>query len=174
MPADTADTAATAFTVGIVVLSYASPVILLLLAWLIGRSIERRHIRDLDRREADVGRRIGIMGHEELPPGVVATQGEMVMGAVVVGVDHFKRFLAAWRKLVGGEIRSITPVLMRARREAILRMLEQADARGANFVVNIRLETADITTRQGGQQKSSMIEVMAFGTAVQTRAAPAS
>jgi len=172
MLAETADTAIPAVMIVLMALSYTAPIWLLLAAWLIGRSIERKHIRDLERREADVGRRIMVMGHEELPPGVTATQGAMVLGTVVIGVDHFKRFLASWRTIFGGEMRSITPVLMRARREATLRMLEQADRMGANFVVNIRLETADIKTHQGGKQKSSMVEVLAFGTAVQTRMAP--
>lgn len=116
----------------VMMLAYTSPVWMLLIAWLVGRGIEQSHLRDLQRREYDVGRRIIVMGHEDLPPGVTATQGQMVMGTVVVGVDHFKRFLAGWRKLVGGEVRSISPVLTRARREAVLRMLEQADAQGAN------------------------------------------
>ncbi|MBX3472821.1 MAG: heavy metal-binding domain-containing protein [Planctomycetes bacterium] len=157
----------------VMMLAYTSPVWMLLIAWLVGRGIEQSHLRDLQRREYDVGRRIIVMGHEDLPPGVTATQGQMVMGTVVVGVDHFKRFLAGWRKLVGGEVRSISPVLTRARREAVLRMLEQADAQGANFVVNIRLETAVISTRSPERQKFGMAEVMAYGTAVKTTAAPA-
>lgn len=168
MLANTGDTVGVIFTVLILLFSYGSPVLMLLVTWLIGRGIQRRHIASLNRREADVGKRIIVTSEKRLPAGVQGTNGQLVSGTVVVGTDYFKRFLAAWRSLVGGRVNSIEPVLMRARREAILRMLEKADAQGANFVVNVRLDTATIGNSQGGKNKFAMCEVIAYGTAVKT------
>lgn len=159
-----------AFTVVMLLLTYGSPVVMLFATWLIGRWIQDRHVKSLERREADVGKRVIITNEKRLPDGVAATHGTMVAGSVVVGTDYFRRFLAAWRNIFGGRVGSIEPILMRARREAILRMLAKADAQGANFVVNVRLETAVVGTTQGGnnRNKFSMCEVLAYGTAVKT------
>jgi len=58
----------------------------------------------------------------------------------------------------GGEIRRYTEALSEARHEAVQRMETQAEAMGANAVVNIRLSTAAVM--------ASAAEVMAYGTAV--------
>ena len=55
----------------------------------------------------------------------------------------------------------------RARREAVLRMKEDAKARGATSVWNIRLETASIA--KGARQNTASVEVMAYGTALTPR-----
>ena len=164
MLASTEDTISIVF----VLLGYGSPVFMLLLTWLVGRVIQRRHVASLERREGDVGKRVIVTNEKRLPAGVEATSGQMVSASVVVGTDYFRRFLAAWRSVVGGRVGSIEPILMRARREAILRMLEKADGMGANFVVNVRLDTSTIGTTQAGKNKFSMCEVLAYGTAVKT------
>jgi uncharacterized protein YbjQ (UPF0145 family) len=145
---------------------------MLLLTWFVGRIIQNKHIASLQRREADVGKRIIITNRKQLPEQARGTQGQMVSGSVVVGTDYFRRFLATWRNLVGGRVNSVEPVLMRARREAILRMLEKADGMGANFVVNVRLDTSAIRANTGGKQgkQFALCEVLAYGTAVKTSA----
>ena len=85
-------------------------------------------------------------------------------GNVVVSVDYFKRFLAGLRALVGGRIRSYESLVDRARREAILRMKEQAMERGAIVVTAVRIETSSISKGQG--QAIGSIEVLAYGTAI--------
>jgi uncharacterized protein YbjQ (UPF0145 family) len=159
-----------AIPVVFILLGYGSPLFMLFATWLIGRWIQKRHVQSLERRESDVGKRIIITNERRLPEGVNATQGSMVSGSVVVGTDYFRRFLAAWRNIFGGRVGSVEPILMRARREAILRMLDKADMQGANFVVNVRLETAIVGTTQSGnnRNKFSMCEVLAYGTAVST------
>ena len=52
----------------------------------------------------------------------------------------------------------------RARREAVVRMLRQAQEHGANVVWNVRIETSTIQGKQKG--KSAGVEVMAYGTAM--------
>ena len=43
-----------------------------------------------------------------------------------ISVDYFKRFLAQLRGFIGGRVRSYESLLDRARREAVLRMKEEA------------------------------------------------
>ncbi|MCU4974529.1 YbjQ family protein [Halobacteria archaeon AArc-m2/3/4] len=62
------------------------------------------------------------------------------------------------RNVFGGELKAYSELLSKARDEAISRMESDAEAMGADAVVNVRLETSNIT--DGGS------EVMAYGTAV--------
>jgi hypothetical protein len=83
-----------AFTVMVLVLSYGSPVIVLLAAWLIGRGIERRHIASLQRREADVGKRIIVTSEKRLPGGVALVRGQMVSLRLMLALEIFRRLAA--------------------------------------------------------------------------------
>ena len=90
--------------------------------------------------------------------------GEMVLGNVVISTDYFKMFVASLRKLVGGRLRSYESLLDRGRREAMLRMKEQARAQGANRIFNVRFETSSISKGASGNLGS--IEVLAYGSAL--------
>ncbi len=65
---------------------------------------------------------------------------------------------AGLRGLVGGEVKSYTKLLEDARRQAIDRLVETARAAGANAVVMMRFDSAEI-----GQ---TMSEIVAYGSAV--------
>jgi uncharacterized protein YbjQ (UPF0145 family) len=87
----------------------------------------------------------------------------------VISVDHFKRFLSGFRMIVGGEVRSYSSLIDRARREAVLRMKEsQPDA---HAYINTRLETSTISSTAGNEGIGT-IEVLAYGTAVHYDRAP--
>jgi uncharacterized protein YbjQ (UPF0145 family) len=62
------------------------------------------------------------------------------------------------RNLAGGELKAYSTLLAQARDEAIERMEADAVDMGADAVVNVRMETSEVT--QGGS------EVIAYGTAV--------
>ena len=65
------------------------------------------------------------------------------------------------RNVFGGELKAYSDLLAKARDVAIERMEEDAAEMGADAVVNVRLETSQIT--DGGS------EVLAYGTAVRLR-----
>jgi uncharacterized protein YbjQ (UPF0145 family) len=137
--------------------------LVLVVALLIGSSVESSHFRRLAAREQALS---GIMLSDLkwLPPNWQATGAALVAGEAVIATDYFKVFAASLRNLFGGQVRSYETLVERARREAIVRMLEQARSAGANAVWNVRIET---TTIQGKQQgKSGGIEVLAYGTAM--------
>ena len=87
----------------------------------------------------------------------------------MVSHDYFKNFLAQLRMMIGGRIKSYEPLLDRARREAVLRMKEQALARGHNRVVNMRLETSRLANSRRGGKRTAGVEVLAYGTALTVR-----
>jgi uncharacterized protein YbjQ (UPF0145 family) len=141
----------------------ALPLSLIAIGLGVGTVVERSHLASLARREAAL-RDVVATTLRTPPADRRRCHGRLVSGSAVIGSDYFKTFAASLRKLVGGEIRSFERMMVRARREALCRMLEEARAMGADLVVNVRFETSSI----GGQSPRSMpmAEVVAYGTAV--------
>jgi uncharacterized protein YbjQ (UPF0145 family) len=135
-------------------------VALLTIGFVVGRIVEQRHyasIRARERQYADV-----LAFAFRFPADRVNPQRAfLVTGAVVVSADYFKRFVAGLRNLFGGRMRAYESLMERARREALLRMKDDARRRGARLVVCVRFETTSITS---GWAPS--IEVLAYGTAL--------
>ena len=69
--------------------------------------------------------------------------------------------MAGMKTLVGGEIESYTDMLNEARATATARMVAEAEALGADAVVNLRYASSAVM--QGAA------EVIAYGTAVRYR-----
>ena len=145
----------------IVLLLYLSPVLLLVAGGLVGRSRENRHYASIHQREARFAQQ-PILNSKTVPAPETVRTSKMVAGSVVVSVDRFKQFLAALRTIFGGEVNAYSSLIDRARREAILRMREQAA--GADMIINVRMETASLS--QGDQKQMGTIEVLAYGTAL--------
>jgi uncharacterized protein YbjQ (UPF0145 family) len=82
----------------------------------------------------------------------------------VISVDYFKTVAAGLRGLFGGRIGAYESLLDRARREAILRMQEDARKLGAEAVFNLKFETSRIAQNAG--QGLGSVEVLAYGTAL--------
>ncbi len=141
------------------------PLALLVGAYFVGSIIERRHYANLRAREEQY-RSFPVVTFETLPPGWTVASTGFAQGSVVISVDYFKRFLAGLRGLIGGRIRSYEPLLDRARREAVLRMIENAMAQGYDAVVNVRLETSRLASSRGDGKGTAGVEMLAFGTAL--------
>jgi uncharacterized protein YbjQ (UPF0145 family) len=138
--------------------------LLLLVGLICGRLVERRHYASIIERESRPGQ-VMIFPSRTPPPEVPVIDMQLVSGSVVVSVDYFKRFIAGLRMLIGGRLNTHEALLDRARREALLRMRDEAAALGANLVFNVRLETAAIAGRVQRQGTGS-VEVLAYGTAL--------
>jgi uncharacterized protein YbjQ (UPF0145 family) len=138
------------------------PVVFILAGLIIGKAVELRHFRRLD--EAERQYRDMIMTNlKTVPPQFAGAESFLVMGAAVIATDYFKVFAAGLRTLFGGEIKSYATLMERARRQAVVRMLEQARSQGARVVWNVRYETS---TTQGQQQKKpGGVEILVYGTA---------
>jgi len=139
-----------------------SPFLLPIICGVVGTITEKKHYESIHARERATA-------HVPVIPTPISDNSRqvasamLVTGATVVAPDSFRRFLASIRNIFGGRLRSYESMLDRARREAVLRMKEQAP--GADAIVNFRMETSKI----GGQQRKQSIiaiEVLAYGTAL--------
>jgi len=135
----------------------------LLLGYFFGRYAEKKHFQSIIRREAELANVI-VIASKHIPSNETIKSGLMVTGSVVISVDYFKRFLAMLRSIFGGRITSYESLLDRARREAILRMKQEAQLINADRIFNIKIETASISKNASGNIGS--VEVFAYGTAL--------
>ncbi len=136
--------------------------ILLALGYGFGRFAELRHFKSIQKREKEL-QSIPAIATKIPDPTMRPRETHLVAGNVVVSVDYFKRFIAGLRNLIGGRVTSYESLLDRARREAILRMKEEASALGASLIFNVKFETSSIT--KGRKNQIGAVEVYAYGTA---------
>ena len=148
-----------------VVLQFGLPFLILVLAYFVGSMIERRHFRNLRKREAEASG-YPVITFETLPADWTVGSTGLVSGNVVVSLDYFKRVIAGLRGLVGGRIKTYEPLLDRARREAMLRMIESSRQSGYDAIVNVRLETSRLANSRRDGDGVAGVEMLAFGTGI--------
>ncbi|MEJ2206859.1 MAG: heavy metal-binding domain-containing protein [Gemmatimonadota bacterium] len=83
-----------------------------------------------------------------------------------LSLDYFKRIAGSLKGIVGGNIRVYEPLLERARREALIRMKEEARERGHDTIINVRIETSRLASARADGKGTVGVEILAFGTAV--------
>jgi len=88
---------------------------------------------------------------------IVKTIG-LVKGSTIRARHLGRDIMAGLRGMVGGEITEYTKMMAEAREEAIQRMVEDAEKKGANAVVGMRFSTSMIM--------QNAAEVLAYGTGV--------
>ena len=142
-------------------------IILMGLGYGFGRLAEKSHYASIIKREKK-HQKIYVVATKYPPASTPTPTTTIVMGSVVISVDYFKRFVASLRNLFGGRVKSYESLVDRARREAILRMKEQASSLGASMVFNIKIETSSIY--KGRRNAIGSVEVLAYGTAMITPA----
>jgi uncharacterized protein YbjQ (UPF0145 family) len=99
-----------------------------------------------------------IAGHQ-----VTEIKGQC-FGVVVRSRGLGGNIMAGLRSIVGGEINEYTLLLEEARRHAIDRLVENATVMGANAILMMRFDSAEI-----GQ---TMSEIVAYGTAAVVKPLP--
>ena len=135
------------------------------LGYTAGTYAERKHYASINQREREQLKYPVMTAEAYFTEGRVKNSF-LVSGSVVVSIDYFKRLLAILRNIFGGRVKSYESLVDRARREAILRMKEQAIGKGAQMVVNLRLETSAIGNSANRKKSVGSVEVIAYGTAV--------
>ena len=141
----------------------APAIVLLILGFSVGGVVERAHFRRLRAREKAL-RDVLVTDLSSVPAGCAAQPCGLVTGEVVIASDYFKTFAAALKKMIGGELRTYESLMTRARREAVVRMMESARRMGANCVANVRFETTNIGCVRR-KKAAAMVEMYAYGTA---------
>ncbi len=100
-----------------------------------------------------------ILTNVETVPGMQIVEHYGLVSGSTVRAKHVGRdIMASLKNIVGGELKGYTSLLNDARGQAIERMTAQAEALGANAVINVRFSTSSIA--QGAS------ELYVYGTAV--------
>ena len=102
-----------------------------------------------------------IVVNTETIPGydIVAVKG-LVQGNTIRAKHLGRDITASLKNLVGGELTQYTELLTESRRQAVERMIQQAQELGADAIVNVRFTTSSIA--------AGAAELYAYGTAVTT------
>ena len=82
----------------------------------------------------------------------------LVKGSTIQSKNVGKDITQSFKTLVGGELKAYTQMMNEARALATKRMVDEAEAQGADAVVNVRYASAAVM--------AGAAEVMAYGTAV--------
>ncbi|WP_300426036.1 YbjQ family protein [Thalassolituus sp.] len=101
-----------------------------------------------------------LISNMEVVPGkrIVRHLG-MVQGSTVRAKHAGRDIMASFKNIFGGELKGYTELLNESRNEAIDRLKRQAEALGANAVLNVRFSTSSIA--------AGASEIFVYGTAVE-------
>ncbi len=146
-------------------MNFGLPILILVATYFIGSWIEKKHFKNIREREAKA-HGFPVVSFDTMPDDWKVNNSHMVSGSMVVSLDYFKRVIAGLKGLVGGRIKTYEPLLDRARREAILRMTEEAQQQGYDAIFNVRLETSRLASAGRDGKGVAGVEMLAFGTAV--------
>jgi uncharacterized protein YbjQ (UPF0145 family) len=86
-----------------------------------------------------------------------------VFGLTVRSRNIGSQLGAGLKSILGGELKGMTRALVDSRQQVTERMVEEAEAKGANAIVAMRFDTSEM-----GQ---NWTEICAYGTAVRARKA---
>ena len=145
--------------------NFGLPILILIFAYFVGSRIEKKHFENIRRREADA-RNFPVVSFRTMPEDWNVGSSNLVTGNIVISLDYFKRVIASLKGLIGGRIKTYEPLLDRARREAMLRMIESARAQGYDAVINVRLETSRLANARRDGKGIAGVEMFAYGTAI--------
>lgn len=95
---------------------------------------------------------------ESIPGKTIEVYYGVVQGSSVRSKHVGRDIMAGLKNIFGGELKGYTELLNESREEAVQRMIQMAQAKGANAIVNVRFSTASIA--------AGAAEIFAYGTAV--------
>lgn len=129
----------------------------LVITYVTGSQIEKKHFRSvLERERARLSLPLTSDNFTALD-GQKILHVKFVSGSCVVGADFFKVWVSGLKSIFGGKLTAYESLLDRARREAMIRMKDQA-GKSADMIVQMRLETSEIG--------KGVVEIIAYGTAI--------
>ena len=146
------------------------PLMIFIVGAIWGHFAQKRHIEDLEKREKRYSK-FPVHNGRKPPEGYEVSRAALVMGSVVISEDVLKRLFARLRNLFGGNIKSYESLLNRARREACLRMIQDAEEGGSDAVINVRYDTAGMGAKTAERSSPVGVEVLVFGTGIKLRKA---
>ena len=97
----------------------------------------------------------------EVPGAEIAEVLGIARGNTIRARHLGRDIMAGLKGVVGGEVESYTKLMGESREQAIARMIEHAEALGADAIVGMRIATSVLMT--------TAAEILAYGTAVKLR-----
>lgn len=140
-------------------------IVLLLMTYFIGSIIEKKHFKNIRKREINLFKFPYISFSKKAVSAKRPIKNvELVSGCVVVSGDYFKKFISDIRNFFGGRMVAYESIMDRARREALLRMRESAI--GADIIVNTKIEAVMLNNLGNSKEQIPQVAVYAYGTAI--------
>ena len=100
-----------------------------------------------------------ILTNIDYVPGYEVTQSlDLVKGSTIRAKHVGKDLLAAFRQIVGGELKEYSKMLDESRQISTGKMVAEAEKLGADAIINVRFATSNVM--QGAA------EILVYGTAV--------
>src|SRR5436853_6959534 len=97
----------------------------------------------------------------DIPGREVAEVYGEVMGLTVRSRNIGSQIGAGLKSILGGELKGMTKALVESRERVMQRMVEEAEAKGADAIVAMRFDTSDMG--------NGWTEICAYGPAVPTK-----
>jgi uncharacterized protein YbjQ (UPF0145 family) len=159
---------------GAIILVYIlGPILLSLLfpflSWAIGRWYQDRLMSALQLNEKQQGNMLQSDQHlstQSLMTTMAAESSTLLHVSICVGPSMGQIFFMWFKSIFGGRLHSYDVVLDYGRREALLRLNQQAKNLGCSSVVNIRIETSTVSFAKNDKSNTSSVEFLAFATGI--------
>ncbi len=95
---------------------------------------------------------------ETISGGKIHEHCGLVQDSTIWARNIGRDIMAGFKSIAGGELKGYTELLQEYRNQALKRICQQAEALGANTVINIRIVTSSVT--------AGATENVCYGTAV--------
>lgn len=100
-----------------------------------------------------------ILSNMDYVPGKQVVEHYGIVNGSTVRAKHAGRdIMAGIKNIFGGELKGYTELLNESRKEAISRMIAEAEELGANAILNVRFSTSSVS--------AGASEIYVYGTAV--------
>ena len=136
--------------------------LLLFLGYFFWKRVEKNHYRSIETREKELQHIVVLWSKTTRNIELAHSESSLISENVVISIDAFKKFFAGLINLFGGRVHAYESLVDRARREAVLRVKEEAQKNGYNTLVNLRIETTSIT--KNARQNVWAVEAIAYAT----------
>ena len=145
----------------------ALPVFIYLGSWLFGNLHQNKLLLKLDTEEKSLEGRANPVTNLSKPSQARQIESSsLVMESISVGPSWWQIMIGGIKNLFGGKIHSYDKMLTYGRRVIIHRLRVQAIQSGFDEVINLRVETAMISKKSKGDDKTAAYEFTAYGTAI--------
>jgi len=149
-----------------IALSIVSPLLFWVISGIGTAVYQPKKKQELLQREQAFAKTSDVLSTLSKPLSGKEVEYQVLMTNVVMSPSWIQILVGGILSLFGGEINVFTKVVDWSRREAQQRLREQAAAGGYDEVVNVRMETTTLSKIRGGKDKTTGIEVLAYGTGI--------